>query len=169
MALRTDEDLDDFGSDAERVGWAQQTCALLRSLPSVQREIVELVYFQRQSFEAVAARLRLPLTTINAGAVRALQTVADALGNAPINEYRFLFDEVTAAGHEVSERTVVEDLLGDEWWCVFGTKRRVTRPARSAGHEALVRREFSAQLPNGCGCPTSPKPLRLKLGLHLRD
>lgn len=34
-----------------------------------------------------------------------------------------MHEEVTAAGHEVSARTVWKIRSSNEWWCMFGKKR----------------------------------------------
>ena len=63
--------------------------------------------------------------------------------------YRLLFDEVTAAGHRVSERTVWKIASLNEWWCVFGKKRRGKKHVPGvAAHDDLVRRDFTAPGPN---------------------
>jgi putative transposase len=60
-----------------------------------------------------------------------------------------LFDQVHAAGHEVSERTVRKICSANQWWCVFGKKRRWCKGLPGApAHEDLVRREFTAPGPN---------------------
>ena len=50
--------------------------------------------------------------------------IFDAHRDDPEFGYRFLFDEVTAAGHKVSDRTVWRICSDNEWWCVFGKKKR---------------------------------------------
>ena len=75
--------------------------------------------------------------------------VFDAHREDPEFGYRLLFDEVNAAGHKVSERTVWKICSANQWWCVFGKKRRGKngRPGAPA-HDDLVRREFTAPGPN---------------------
>ncbi|GAB3995572.1 hypothetical protein GCM10028771_24180 [Nocardioides marmoraquaticus] len=63
--------------------------------------------------------------------------------------YRLLFDEVTDAGHQVSERTVRKICSANQWWCVFGKKRRGKKGLPGApAHDDLVRRRFTAPGPN---------------------
>lgn len=63
--------------------------------------------------------------------------------------YRLLFDEVTATGHRVSERTVWKIASANGWWCVFGKKRRGKKGLPGApAHDDLVRRVFTALGPN---------------------
>ncbi len=75
--------------------------------------------------------------------------VFDAHREDPEFGYRLLFDEVNAAGNKVSERTVWKICSANQWWCVFGKKRRGKngRPGAPA-HDDLVRREFTAPGPN---------------------
>lgn len=79
--------------------------------------------------------------------------LANAIFDAHVDDpefgYRFLFDEVTAAGHAVSERTVWRICSDNEWWCVFGKKRRGKKAKVGApAHDDLVRRDFTAAGPN---------------------
>src|SRR5438105_2524141 len=63
--------------------------------------------------------------------------------------YRFLADEVHAAGFNVGERTVWRRCSENGWWSVFGKKktRKRSKPG-TPSHEDLVRREFSSDAPN---------------------
>ena len=75
--------------------------------------------------------------------------IFDAHCEDPEFGYRFLFDEVTAAGHVVSERTVWKICSTNEWWCAFGKKRRGKKGLPGApAHDDLVRREFTTPGPN---------------------
>lgn len=75
--------------------------------------------------------------------------IFDAHRDDPEFGYRFLFDEVTAAGHDVSERTVWKICSANEWWCVFGKKKRGKKTKGGApAHDDLVRRDFTADGPN---------------------
>lgn len=77
--------------------------------------------------------------------------VFDAHRDDPEFGYRFLADEVRAAGHvEVGDRTVWRICAENGWWCSFGEPRRNRRAAApaTAAHDDLVRRQFNAQAPN---------------------
>jgi putative transposase len=75
--------------------------------------------------------------------------IFDAHRDDPEFGYRFLFDEITAAGHQVSERTVWRICSDNEWWCVFGKKKRGKKAKVGApAHDDLVRRDFTAAGPN---------------------
>jgi putative transposase len=76
--------------------------------------------------------------------------VFDAHRDDPEFGYRFLADEVVAAGHKVCERTVWKRCSENRWWSSFGKK-----PRRGKGnkvgppvHDDLVRRDFNADAPN---------------------
>ncbi|GAA1225936.1 hypothetical protein GCM10009676_04750 [Prauserella halophila] len=75
--------------------------------------------------------------------------VFDAHREDPEFGYRLVHDEATATGIAVPDRTVWKICSDNQWWCVFGTKRRgrKRRPAAPA-HEDLVRREFTTDRPN---------------------
>jgi transposase InsO family protein len=76
--------------------------------------------------------------------------VFDAHRDDPEFGYRFLADEVRAAGHvEVGDRTVWRIASENGWWCSFGKKktRKASAPA-TAAHDDLVRRRFAADGPN---------------------
>ena len=73
----------------------------------------------------------------------------DAHRDDPEFGYRFLADEVHAAGFVVSERTVWKRCSENGWWSAFGKKRsrQRARPGTPA-HDDLVRRDFTAAAPN---------------------
>lgn len=77
--------------------------------------------------------------------------VFDAHRDDPEFGYRFLADEVRAAGHaEVGDRTVWRIASENGWWCSFGKPRRnrkASAPA-TAAYDDLVRRQFNADAPN---------------------
>ena len=55
----------------------------------------------------------------------------------------------TIRGDRVSERTVWKIASLNEWWCVFGKKRRGKKHVPGvAAHDDLVRRDFTAPGPN---------------------
>jgi putative transposase len=90
-----------------------------------------------------------PVTTsVREGAYLA-NAIVDAHREDPEFGYRLLFDEVTAAGHDVSERTVWKICSTNQWWRVFSRKRRGKKGLPGApAHDDLVRREFTAPGPN---------------------
>nr|WP_181013054.1 DDE-type integrase/transposase/recombinase [Mycobacterium marinum] len=62
---------------------------------------------------------------------------------------RLLFDQVRAAGRDVSERMVWKMCSISQWWCAFGKKRRGRKGLPGApAHEDLVRRNVTAPGPN---------------------
>ena len=90
-----------------------------------------------------------PITDSELAEAYLANAVLDAHVDDPEFGYRFLFDEVTAAGHVVSERTVWRICSDNEWWCVFGKKRRGKKAKVGApAHDDLVRRDFTAAGPN---------------------
>jgi len=95
------------------------------------------------------AWLASPVTDTELAEAYLANAIFDAHRDDPEFGYRLLFDEVSAAGHDVSERTVWKICSANEWWCVFGKKRRGKkgRPGAPA-HDDLVRREFTAPGPN---------------------
>lgn len=63
--------------------------------------------------------------------------------------YRFLADEVRAAGIAVADRTAWRVCSENRWWSAFGKKRG--RGGKQPGppvHDDLVRRDFTATAPN---------------------
>jgi hypothetical protein len=81
----------------------------------------------------------------------------DAHRDDPEFGYRFLADEVHAAGFAVSERTVWKRCSENGWWSAFGKRksRKRSKPGAPA-HDDLVRRDFSSDAPNQYGSRTSP-------------
>jgi transposase InsO family protein len=75
--------------------------------------------------------------------------IFDAHRDDPEFGYRFLADEVCAAGHEVSDRVVWRICRDMRWWSVFGKPkaRKSSKPGTPA-HDDLVRRRFTASVPN---------------------
>jgi transposase InsO family protein len=75
--------------------------------------------------------------------------IFDAHRNDPEFGYRFLADEVRAAGFEVSDRVVWRICRDMGWWSVFGKPKRAkaSKPGTPA-HDDLVRRNFTADAPN---------------------
>jgi len=64
--------------------------------------------------------------------------------------YRFLADEVRAAGHDVCDRTVWRICSHNGWWASFTKHKRRAKAGISiaAAHDDLVRRDFTAAAPN---------------------
>jgi transposase InsO family protein len=75
--------------------------------------------------------------------------IFDAHRDDPEFGYRFLADEVRAAGWAVSDRVVWRICRDMGWWSVFGKprSRKGSRPG-PASHDDLVRRVFTAEAPN---------------------
>jgi putative transposase len=75
--------------------------------------------------------------------------IFDAHRDDPEFGYRFLADEVRAAGFEVSDRVVWRICRDMGWWSVFGKPkaRKAAKPGTPA-HDDLVRRNFTADAPN---------------------
>lgn len=76
--------------------------------------------------------------------------IREAHTDDPEFGYRFLADEVRAAGHDVCDRTVWRICAHNGWWASFSVanRRRKTTIGRLAAHDDLVRREFTAEAPN---------------------
>ena len=75
--------------------------------------------------------------------------IFDAHRDDPEFGYRFLADEVRAAGFDVSDRVVWRICRDNRWWSVFGKPkaRKASKPGPPA-HDDLVRRNFTADAPN---------------------
>lgn len=85
------------------------------------------------------AWLACPVTDSEYEEAYLANAIFDAHREDPEFGYRLLFDEVTAAGHQVSERTVWRICSANEWWCVFGKKRRGKKgPAGSRATTTLA-------------------------------
>lgn len=90
-----------------------------------------------------------PITASELAEAYLANAIFDAHRDDPEFGYRFLFDEVTAAGHQVSERTVWRICSDNEWWCAFGkTKRSKKARVGAPAHDDLVCRDFTAEGPN---------------------
>ena len=68
--------------------------------------------------------LAAPITASELHEAYLANAIFDAHRDDPELGYRFLFDEITDAGHVVSERTVWRICSDNGWWSVFGKKKR---------------------------------------------
>lgn len=94
--------------------------------------------------------LAQPMTDAELDEAWLANAIFDAHVDDPEFGYRFLADEVRAAGHDVGDRTVWRICAENGWWCSFGKPRRnrkATAPA-TAAHDDLVQRRFTADAPN---------------------
>ncbi len=92
----------------------------------------------------------LPFTDAELDEAWLTNAIFDAHRDDPEFGYRFLADEVRAAGWDASDRTVWRIASENGWWCRFGKPRRNRKagaPA-TAAHDDLVRRQFAAAGPN---------------------
>lgn len=90
-----------------------------------------------------------PITDAELAEAWLANAVFDAHRDDPEFGYRFLADEVRSAGFEACDRTVWRICRDNGWWSVFGKprSRRKGRPGTPA-HDDLVRRDFTARVPN---------------------
>lgn len=100
----------------------------------------------RQHYYAWLVR---PVTAAEYEEAYLANAIFDAHREDPEFGYRLLFDQVRAAGHDIRERTVWKICSANQWWCVFGKKRRGKKTIPGvAAHDDLVRRDFTASRPN---------------------
>lgn len=95
--------------------------------------------------------LEQPITDAEREEAYLANAIFDAHRDDPEFGYRFLFDEVRAAGFEVCERTVWRICRDSGWWSVIVRRRGRSGKKVLTGapaHEDLVRREFTAEAPN---------------------
>lgn len=79
-----------------------------------------------------------PITVTELDEAYLANAIFDAHRDDPEFGYRFLFDEVRAAGFDVCERTVWRICRDNGWWSAFGKKRgRKGKPGAPA-HDHLV-------------------------------
>ena len=72
--------------------------------------------------------LKEPVTDGQLAEAYVTNAVFDAHRDDPEFGYRFLADEVRAAGHQVSDRVVWRICRDNGWWSVFGKSKRSKRP-----------------------------------------
>jgi putative transposase len=93
--------------------------------------------------------LAAPVTAAELNEAWLANAIFDALRDDPEFGYRFLADEARAAGQVVSDRVVWRICRDMGWWSVFGKPkaRKAAKPGTPA-HDDLVRRQFTADVPN---------------------
>jgi len=90
-----------------------------------------------------------PVTDLELEEADLANAVFDAHRDDPEFGYRFLADEVRAAGHAACDRTVWRICRDNGWWSAFGKpKNRKKTKAGTPAHDDLVRRCFTAEAPN---------------------
>ncbi len=72
---------DDGREVAERLVWADEVRGALDHLPELQREVIELAYFESYTQTEIAAALDIPLGTVKTRTSRGLQRLAGLLEN----------------------------------------------------------------------------------------
>jgi RNA polymerase sigma factor (sigma-70 family) len=73
---------DDGRETAERVVWADEVRGALNLLPDMQREVIELAYFDGYTQAEIAVALDIPLGTVKTRTTRGLQRLAGLLENS---------------------------------------------------------------------------------------
>ena len=72
---------DDGREIAERLVWADEVRGALAMLPDLQREVIELAYFESYTQAEIALALDIPLGTVKTRTARGLQRLAGLLEN----------------------------------------------------------------------------------------
>ena len=67
---------------ADRLVWADEVRTALNLLPDMQREVIELAYFDQYTQREIATALDVPLGTVKTRTARGLQRLAGMLENA---------------------------------------------------------------------------------------
>jgi RNA polymerase sigma-70 factor (ECF subfamily) len=70
---------DDGREVAERFGWADEVRGALVRLPELQREVMEMAYFEGYTQTEIAAALGIPLGTVKTRTARGMQRLAGLL------------------------------------------------------------------------------------------
>jgi RNA polymerase sigma-70 factor (ECF subfamily) len=73
---------DDGREIADRLVWADEVRAALNLLPDLQREVIELAYFEQYTQSEIASALDVPLGTVKTRTARGLQRLAGLLENS---------------------------------------------------------------------------------------
>jgi RNA polymerase sigma factor (sigma-70 family) len=72
---------DDGREVAERLVWADEVRGALNLLPELQREVIELAYFEGYTQREIAVALDIPLGTVKTRTARGLQRMSGLLEN----------------------------------------------------------------------------------------
>jgi RNA polymerase sigma factor (sigma-70 family) len=72
---------DDGRETADRLVWADEVKGALDMLPELQREVIELAYFEGYTQSEIALTLDIPLGTVKTRTARGLQRLAGLLEN----------------------------------------------------------------------------------------
>ena len=72
---------DDGRETADRLAWADEVRRALDLLPDLQREVIELAYFEGYTQSEIATVLAIPLGTVKTRTARGLQRLAGLLEN----------------------------------------------------------------------------------------
>lgn len=72
---------DDGREVAERLVWADEVRTALDKLPQLQREVIELAYFEGYTQTEIALALDIPLGTVKTRTARGLQRMAGLIEN----------------------------------------------------------------------------------------
>ncbi len=72
---------DDGREIADRLAWADEVRGALDLMPAMQREVIEMAYFQGHTQSEIAQELDIPLGTVKTRTARGLQRLAGLLEN----------------------------------------------------------------------------------------
>ena len=73
---------DDGREIAERMVWADEVRSALMMLPEMQREVIEMAYFEGYTQSEISSTLSVPLGTVKTRTARGLQRLAVLLENS---------------------------------------------------------------------------------------